>query len=99
MSIEVTAWEIFDETTPKHTYTVQVRSKTLKEVNSIFNKDWQATGEGFSRKTKQYIRLYSRLFKERGEWYKFAKSLDCKVIEIKKNGKEKVYNVRKSRKK
>lgn len=101
MSIEVVAWEIFSEGTPKHTYKVQVRSKTLKEVNAIFKDEsrWVLAGEGFSPRTKQHIRIFSRLFKERDEWYKFAKSLDCKVVEIKKNGKEKVFNVRKTRKK
>ena len=101
MSIEVVAWEIFDEATPKHTYKVQVRSKNLKEVNEIFKdaSHWMPSGEGFSPRTKDYIRIFSRLFKEREDWYKFAKSLDCKVVEIKKNGKEKVFNARKTRKK
>jgi hypothetical protein len=99
MSIEIVAWEEFSDQTPKHTYKVQVRSKSLRQVNSIFKNGWNNAGEGFSPKTKQYIRIYSRLFKERSEWYQFAKSLDYRVVEIKKNGKEKVYNVRKSSKK
>mgnify|MGYP001421515128 CR=1 FL=1 len=61
MSIEIVAWEEFSDQTPKHTYKVQVRSKSLRQVNSIFKNGWDNAGEGFSPKTKQYIRIYHNL--------------------------------------
>ena len=98
MSLEVTAWEMQTENSVKHTYRVQVRAKRLGDIRPIFKDDWEIVGEGFSPKSKEHILIYCKEFEDRKEWESFAKSLDVIVTEIKKSGKERVFNVRKAKK-
>ena len=98
MSLQITAWEEQNETTDKHRYRVQVRAKRLGDIRPIFKTDWEVVREGFSPKSKEHILIFSRDFEDRKQWEAFAKSLDVIVTEIKKSGKERVFNVRKAKK-
>ncbi|MAH60538.1 MAG: hypothetical protein CMB95_06895 [Flavobacteriaceae bacterium] len=98
MSLEITAWEEHNDTTDKHRYRVQVRAKKLGDIRPMFKTGWEVVGEGFSPRNKEHILIFSREFDNRKQWEAFAKSLDVIVKEIKKSGKERVFNVRKAKK-
>ena len=96
MSLEITAWE--EENSENHKYRVQAKAKKLGDIKPIFKGDWEIVGEGFNPKSKEHILIFAKEFKDRKQWETFAKSLDVVVTDIKKSGKERVFNVRKAKK-
>ena len=98
MTLEITAWEEQSDNSEKHKYRVQAKAKKLGDIKPIFKGDWKIVGEGFSPKSKEHILIFAKEFDDRKQWEAFAKSLDVIVKEIKKNGRERVFNVRKAKK-
>ena len=96
MSIEIVAWRV-EPPSPgdEVTYTVQTKSKKLREVKSIFSskKDWSFVGEGYDPKRKEYILLFRRTFLNKKSWIDFAQTVAHAIEEIsQRTGKRKVLN-------
>ena len=101
MLIEIVAWKHDMQEKSGVTYVVQTKSKTQREVKSIFSQkqNWILTGEGFDGKNKAYLFIFKKTFPSKEGWLKFAKGLDYDIEEIsQRTGRRKLLNrKRKSR--
>ena len=101
MLIEIVAWKQETEEKNGVTYTVQTKSKTQREVKSIFSQkqNWILSGEGFDGKNNEYLFIFRKTFPNKESWLKFAKGVDHDIEEIsQRTGRRKLLNgKRKSR--
>lgn len=101
MLIEIVAWKQDLQEAQGVTYTVQTKSKTQREVKSIFSQkhNWILAGEGFDGKNKEYLFIFKKTFPNKESWLKFAKGLDHDVEEIsQRTGRRKLLNGRRKSK-
>lgn len=101
MSIEIVAWKQDVKEDNGVTYVVQTKSKTMREVKSIFSKkqNWILAGEGFDGKNKDYLFIFKKKFSDKESWLKFAKGVEHDIEEInQRTGNRKLINRRRKRK-
>ena len=70
-------------------YRLQVNNidgRTLAKIKKICA-DWDGIGYGWNKKTRHNLLLFSRTFKNRRAWLKWAKQFPYNLIEFNSNGK------------
>lgn len=70
-------------------YRLQVNNidgRSITKIKKICS-DWNAGGYGWNRGNKYKILLFSRAFKSRRAWLKWAKQFPYKLIELNGDGK------------